>query len=179
MSLPNFTPPPPPPASPPPPDPGAIAAAVIDVGKGLLEAGGHAVGELAKNAGQVNEHTTEAIKAIGDGMKTAADRTQTLVNDLFKDLMTNANNFYSHLPTAPLPPPLSPTDVLTAIATAISQAENVLNQGAPGGKAGDSRPSNLVIATGTVDVEFNLRTPAGEMGATTRIHLDIAPKPYN
>ena len=69
------------------------------------------------------------------------------------------------IPPAPNTPPINPIDALKLLAEAVSEAERTLN-----GK-------NLVIATGTLDVDLNVDI-GGVAGAHATLSLRIEPKPY-
>lgn len=81
------------------------------------------------------------------------------------DAASNAPGAGGKADAPPALPPINPVEALRQLAAAVSEAEQTLNQ------------QNLVVATGTMDVELNVDV-GGVLGAHAKLSLKIEPKPY-
>jgi hypothetical protein len=70
-------------------------------------------------------------------------------------------------PAAPSAPPVDAVAVLGQLAQAINQASSVLDK------------EHLMVASGSLTVDVNVKIPGTDIGAESHLSLQIGPKPYN
>ena len=70
-------------------------------------------------------------------------------------------------PAAPSAPPVDAVAVLGQLAQAINQASSVLDK------------QHLMVASGSLTVDVNVKIPGTDIGAESHLALQIGPKPYN
>jgi len=140
-----------------------LASSAAELGGKMFEAGKDILSGAIDNAKNLDDQARQNLEAV---VNVIINPFLTRIKDDFGAILGEIEELKNSVPEPPrLPPPVDPSEVMVALSSAITNAESVLNK------------QGLVIASGTIEVDINVKLPGNVGGATAKLSIQINPKP--